>query len=424
MSTAANALSRSEPLFTPLRHISEENRIDLFFEEAGLLFLSIVLALPNLLISLFIYLFLGIVVLCRLISHSKYSKPPDFWPASVIDTIWARPAVKDAGRHAYSQDFAFGGFLLRSELDFVRVKSLIKSRLVDARLQNNGVNRLQMKMHDAGHGRMVFARDTHFSIDHHVQETIALHENSTRQDLSQFITDKLMNEALPVTEHSPWRMYVATPFGFCRATLVLFKYHIALSDGIGLMRLMFSKMADSAHQERELNWLKPRFGHVAFIHHTVQAFLFGPLYVLGLSAYHFKTKSDDVNPLRPPNYKCSGQWVVRVSAPLAEKGLLKASKMFSCTIFEMLMACLSAAFRVYFINRGCLYPPELTAAFAIDLHGPENDRKTNDLCLENKWIFERVKLPAYLNGVLPMFWKQRKHFDDIKQSFYHRIRYR
>lgn len=173
------------------------------------------------------------------------------------------------------------------------------SPVVIASADGGIANRFAMRLVRAG-GSYAFMPDQELNIGSHVEPGAQFDaETSNCATLMEFISATVLQSELPL--HKPlWRAYVSTDFTSSRHTVIVLKYHLALSDAVSLVRVLFNKLADSHPDEKQTDWLKPRFGHVALERRACSSFFLAPAYIL---SRHFTKQPPDNNPIRPSDYR-------------------------------------------------------------------------------------------------------------------------
>ena len=196
--------------------------------------------------------------------------------------------------------------ILQHGLDIDRIRDLINARLISA--EDRRGNRLYPRFTQ----RIVsfccgyaWVTDRRFIISNHIFD-ISLHLRSL-EDLQEYVSD-MASHPLPM-EYPLWDIQIYQNFGPQRDTVLLFRMHPCMTDGVSMIRILQQALVDSQD-------VVPRpFHHgigPAFLG-TFRAFFFGPL----LFCYKYLCLKNDFNLLHGNHVHPSGEMAIAWSAPFS-----------------------------------------------------------------------------------------------------------
>lgn len=137
-------------------------------------------------------------------------------------------------------------------------------------------NRFRMTARRASCGRWIFQEDSTFDVKAHFTK---LHEH-----VLHHAVESVMREPMAM-DRPLWHAYYVERCGPNGKTCLLLKYHQALGDGMAMLRVLAERVCDRDRPSRldsqMVGWIKPRYGHVAFVTHAASACFAAPLYLLG-----------------------------------------------------------------------------------------------------------------------------------------------
>ena len=283
-------------------------------------------------------------------------------------------------------------------LDLARIQDLIMARVVTA--ENKSGQRLYPRFTQKVvplYSGDAWEHDTDFAVDNHVFSMPSTVKSQA--DIEQYVGDMASQELC--CERPLWEIHIKCDFGADKDTLVLFRIHPSVSDGISLIRILFKSLADN----QTVCSLKPRFGRGAFIFNTLRAIVIGPL--IFLQKWVFTRR--DYNLIHEPTL--SGKKIVAWSEPFNFAALTRIKQVTRSTYNDVLLAVAAGSLRTYFKKSGVQNPYDLLASIPVDLRGDGNIIK-----MGNYFTLVDLTLPTNTEGSIPRLWELRRRMDELKNS--------
>ena len=199
-----------------------------------------------------------------------------------------------------------------------------------------------------------------------------------------------------------WEMQVLVGYGECKDTVVLLRIHPSLSDGISLLRILFSSLADKDSSFT----LKPRFGRGAFLFNVIRAIVIGPF--VFLCKWIFTRR--DRNTLHGPGL--SGNKVCVWSEPFSLASAIRIKQVTRSTLNDVLLAVMSGSLRTCLQMQGAEHPYDVIATLPVDLRADSPE----SVSMGNQMSFVPLKLPVHTEGAIPRLWDIKQRMDELKNS--------
>ncbi|XP_077866676.1 uncharacterized protein LOC144355139 [Saccoglossus kowalevskii] len=287
---------------------------------------------------------------------------------------------------------------MEAGLEMSRIRDMIMARLIFAESESGKklYPRFLQKIVQVYSG-YAWMNDDDFSVDKHVLRMPPTVK--TRKDLEEYIAESAAKEI--ELDKPPWEIHVATNVGPDKDTMILFRMHPALTDGISLVRI-FCKSVSDLHST---DILKPRFGGGAIIFNGLRAAVAGPLIFLGKLIFLRK----DRNILHGP--PLSGKKVVAWSEPYSFPAAIRIKQVTRSTMNDVLVAAISGSLRIYMQSRGVAHPYNLHVTMPMDLRS--DSRNIN---MGNHYAMFDIKLPTNTEGSIPRLWETKHELEELKNS--------
>ena len=290
-------------------------------------------------------------------------------------------------------------FMLESGLDITRIRDLVHARLISA--ENKG-------------GHRIYPRFTHKLVplysgyawridpDFHIENHVFAIPSSVRtdKDLQEYIADQADKSI--AFDKPLWELHILNDFGGSNDTVLLFRIHPCMSDGISLMRLLLRSLVD---QTTNGNVLKPRFGRGAFVFNFIRAIFVGPLVFLQKWLF----TRGDYNLLRGPHL--SGHKVVAWSEPFSLPSAIRIKQVTRSTLNDVLLAVTAGNIRKCLQHQGVANPYDLLATIPIDLRSDSPYIK-----MGVRFALNDISMPTNTEGTIPRLWEVKHRMDELKNS--------
>ena len=288
---------------------------------------------------------------------------------------------------------------LENGIDVIRIRDLIHARLISAEGKSGEklYPRFTQKIVPLYTG-YAWTNDEDFSIGNHVY--VMPNGVRTKEDLQQFASE-MSTKMLP-RDRPLWEMHIQSDFGEDKDTVVLFRIHPSLTDGISLVQILFSSVVDSQTVSCQL---KPRFGRSAYVFNAMRAFIIGP--VVFLHKWIFMRR--DYNLIHGP--ELSGKKVVAWSEPFSLAQATRIKQVTRSTLNDILLSVASGNIRTYFKYRGVQNPYDILATIPIDMRSDSSHIK-----MGTKFSYVDLTLPTNTEGSIPRLWEVKHEMDEVKNS--------
>ncbi|XP_041354715.1 uncharacterized protein LOC121372465 [Gigantopelta aegis] len=291
--------------------------------------------------------------------------------------------------------------ILQHGMDIDRIRDLINARLISA--EDRRGNRLYPRFTQ----RIVpfccgyaWVNDRRFIISNHIFD-ITLRLRSL-EDLQEYIAD-MASHPLPM-EYPLWDIQIYQNFGPQRDTVLLFRMHPCMTDGISMIQILQQALVDS--QDVVLRPFHRGIGP-AFLG-TFRAFFFGPL----LFCYKYLCLKNDFNLLHGNHVHPSGEMAIAWSAPFSIRAATRIKQVARCTLNELFMAVTAGNIRTYMQLSGITNPFNLKCVIPIDFHSGA----ANVTDMANKYTLAVLPLLTNVEGAIPRLWGVKTKMDEFKQS--------
>ncbi|UYV70632.1 hypothetical protein LAZ67_8000083 [Cordylochernes scorpioides] len=239
-------------------------------------------------------------------------------------------------------------FFFQGDLAVAKLRELVMARLIQRTSSSGRIAfpRFTQKIVRLFSG-FGWVEDKSFDITRHVfQET----EPIANKKQLEFRMESLMLE--PLDFQKPlWEIRVVPEYGPMKETVLIFRIHQSLCDGISLVRILSTCLSDSQFVPR----LKPRFGGATFPMNVFRALIVGPITFLAWFLFWRK----DYNYLSR-GQKPAGHYRVTWSRSIGMDKVNRIKQVTRSTLNDVLMTALTGSLRTYFCKSGIHSPPDLT----------------------------------------------------------------
>jgi hypothetical protein len=280
------------------------------------------------------------------------------------------------------------------------IRELIKNRIITASSRDG--KRLfprftQIVKYIWGFGyAWVYANQ--FNLNDHIQElptNVTSYENLQEEIAS--ITSQDLDRKKPL-----WKIYYKQNFGAEKNTILLYIYHMSLSDGVSLIRIFFKTLVDNKLAVD----LKPRFSYRNLSYKLFKQMAFGWYRVF----YEYFIKKKDLNPLRLPTLNGYKKICWSESYSFADINRLKL--VTRSTFNDLFISVLSGILRTYIKrNFDIKNPGAMNFVMPVDLRSNEYPVK-----LGVKSTLSVIKASSNVEGCIPRLWQTRETTKEFKKS--------
>lgn len=282
-------------------------------------------------------------------------------------------------------------------LSVKQIVNLVNNRLVLAKGEDG--NRLYSKfsqkvVHTCAD--YIWQDDRNFFIHNHV---FAMPKGiESLEDLQDYVSDLASR---PLLFSRPlWEVQVLTDFGDVRDTVVLFRMHPCLTDGISMVKILYKSLADVD----SVTTVPPVLGKESCFDY-IRSVIDGPIKFVS----RLLSRRNDFNLLHGEHIHLSGKKVITWSEPFSLSSALKIKQVTRSTLNEVFMSVAAGSIRNYLILNGVQNPYDMQSSIPVYYGGNKHPSGIgNDVLLLN------VSLPTNTEGVVPRLWKMKDRMNDVR----------
>ncbi|GFN80702.1 hypothetical protein PoB_000720800 [Plakobranchus ocellatus] len=292
--------------------------------------------------------------------------------------------------------------VLQRGLDTDRIRRLIDSRLLSVE------NRHGQKLYPRFTQRVVpfccgqaWVSMDHFNVCRHVFNMPGYIE--TLEDLQHFVS-KMASEPLPL-DAPLWEVQVLHNFREPRDTVLLFRMHLCMTDGVSMIHILENAFVDT----QKTSPPKQTFSAEAVNISPFKVMFSGP--TTFLSRYLFGR--EDFNLLHGRHVHASGEMVVAWSEPFSLSAALRVKQVARCTLTELLLSIVAGNVRSYMQVSGITNPYDVRCAVPVDFQGMDAGGSVD---MENKYSVVLLPLASNVEGVIPRLWETKFQMCQFKNS--------
>lgn len=311
---------------------------------------------------------------------------------SITEKFWLRSERK-------SPQVVQSLVIIEYGLSVPQIVNLINNRLVLVKGEDG--NRLYPKfsqkvVHTCAD--YIWQDDRNFFIHNHV---FAMPKGiESLEDLQDYVSDLASR---PLLFNRPlWEIQVLTDFGDVRDTVVLFRMHPCLSDGISMVKILYKSLADVD----SVTTIPPVLGKESCFDY-VKSLIDGPIKLVS----RVLSRRNDFNLLHGEHIHLSGKKVITWSEPYSLSSALKIKQVTRSTLNEVFMSVAAGSIRNYLIFNGVQNPYDMQSSIPVYYGANKHISGIgNDVMLIN------VSLPTNTEGVVPRLWEMKDRMNNVRSA--------
>ncbi|KAL4232938.1 hypothetical protein ACF0H5_007626 [Mactra antiquata] len=290
--------------------------------------------------------------------------------------------------------------ILEYGLSVPQIVNLINNRIVLAKKEDTGTRlypRFTQKIVRSCSDYM-WKDDKDFFIHNHVFSMGKGIESL--EDLQDYISDLASR---PLTFTQPlWEVQVLTDFGDVRDTVVLFRMHPCLTDGVSMVKILYKSLADVD----SVTTISPCLGKESCLD-SFRSIFDGPIkFVTKLLS-----RKSDFNLFHGQHIRLSGKKVITWSEPYSLSSAMKIKQVTRSTLNEVFMSVAAGSLRNYLILNGVQNPYDIQSSIPVYYGANKHANGLgNDVMLMN------VSLPSNTEGVVPRLWQMKDRMNKVRSS--------
>lgn len=311
---------------------------------------------------------------------------------SVSERFWIQNELE-------SPQIAQSLIIVEFGLSVPQIVNLVNTRLVLAKDENG--NRLYPKFSQKvipTCSDYVWQEDRSFFIHNHV---FAMPKGiESLEDLQDYISE-LASRPL-VFERPLWEVQVLTDFGDVRDTVILFRMHPCLADGVSMVKILYKSIADVD----SVTTIPPALGKPGCLD-SFRSVIDGPVNFVS----KFLRQRSDFNLLHGQHIHLSGKKVVTWSEPFSLAYATKIKQVSKSTLNEVFMSVAAGSIRNYLILNGIPHPYDMQSSIPV-YYG--TNKHVNGV--GNDVLLLKVNLPTNTEGAVPRLWQMKERMNKVRQS--------
>ena len=199
-------------------------------------------------------------------------------------------------------------------------------------------------------GGLAWVADDQFTIEAHVS---AGPELAGAAELGRFVSSRLL---LPLATNRPLWEVVTLPLRASGETCVLLRAHQAISDGVGLLRVLSHALADAPAEEQHV---KPTFGSLTYSLNVLRALFVTPVTLTEWLVASLRHK-------RPVEAQTGWKEADICLGSLSWEHVCQVKHVTRQSVHEILLAVTAGAFRTELSRAGLAIPPNLKVRSLIE----------------------------------------------------------
>ncbi|KAK6169506.1 hypothetical protein SNE40_020548 [Patella caerulea] len=285
-------------------------------------------------------------------------------------------------------------------LDIHKIRDLINIRLISA--ENRRGKRLYPRFRQKAAPfccGYAWVNDSDFVINNHVFNMP--NYIKTLDELQEY-TSEMACKGLPM-EHPLWEIQVLVNYGQQKDTVLLFRMHPCMTDGVSLVRILEQALVDThTIQPADLN-----FAGTSSCLQSFKAFFLGPVTFFR----KYLCLKRDFNLIHGRHIHPSGKTVVAWSEPFSLSAATRIKQVARCTLNELFFSIAAANMRRYMQVNGISNPYDMHCAVPTDFN---TDQST--ISMGNKYTFVVLPLPTNIEGAIPRLWETKLSMEQFKSS--------
>ena len=244
----------------------------------------------------------------------------------------------------------------------------------------------------------IWQEDTSFFIHNHV---FAMPKGiESLEDLQDYISD-LASRPM-VFEQPLWEVHVLTDFGEVRDTVILFRMHPCVADGVSMVKILYKSIADVD----SVTTVQPALSKSSCVD-ALRSVIDAPISFIS----KFLSPKPDFNLLHGSHIHLSNKKVVTWSEPFSLADATKIKQVSRSTLNEVFMSVAAGSIRNYLILNGIPHPYDMQSSIPV-YYGTSKHASG----IGNDMLLVKVNLPTNTEGAVPRLWKMKETMSKVRKS--------
>ncbi len=373
----------------PATYAASAKHILIIYIWPALAFTLVLVSLPFVLpISFIIWIYSEIIKY-----YILYTTQGQAVPVGYNDAVWFLDNGTD---HVPLNTISTGFMFVSGKLDVAKWQKALFDRFVDAQ-DEDGVRIIPNLSCNATpmYGTYVWIKIPEYNI----KDNCFLWDKSVPKSKTELMSllEEISTRPLPV-KNALWQL-ILIPYGNKMEACALMRVHHAIGDGMSFVKAILTKLVDAPVKHVRI----PVFGNKGRFRQTVKGIFTGPAMLMRLiwpAEEHILRSA-----------KLSGDIAIARSEQIDLNMIKRMKNAAGCTVNDILMACLSSAFREYFRRQTSSIPQRFLAYVVVDIRG-----HSGKVVMDNQISAVIFPLPLQPEEPMDCIKEVKKQIDIIKNS--------
>ncbi len=329
----------------------------------------------------------------KLIERVIYKWLYDVEAVSSGDALWMQDGPTNLG--IINTLLVFDG-----DMDLGDIRDKLNRTMVEKHKNKEKNPYRRVKKHaTSGYFNHFWADERDFKIEDHVTKWS---DTVTSKSMLRQILSLLCSRPFEKGK-SPWE-FIVIPWveNDVTMTAAMFRMHHSMADGVSLVNYMTNQLPDNKVTCIPLN----KFSERDRLFMIAKGLLLSPIFLIKV----LTRKADDMLLHGKPLSGCKR---VTWSEPLDFSVVKRIKSATKTTVNDVVVSCLAATLRQFFIKRNLLPPQEVKVSLPIDLR---KDIEEDAVEFENRFAICQLALPTRIDDPLAQLYEVKARMDELKFS--------
>ena len=248
----------------------------------------------------------------------------------------------------------------------------------------------------------VWVNDENFFIHDHVLTMPKGIESTV--DLQEYVSD-MASQPLSFSS-ALWEVQIVTHFGEQQDSVLLFRMHPCLADGVSLVKILYKSIADVD----SVTTVPPKFAQSSCLD-SLRSLFYGPLLFIN----NFMCSRSDFNMLHSKHVHLSGKKLITWSDPFSLSAAIRIKQVTRSSLSEVLMSVAAGSIRSYLQLNGIPHPFDMHCSI------PVYTGSNAPSVVANHVILLKLSIPTNTEGVVPRLWQMKERMIEAKHSSFYSL---
>ena len=223
-------------------------------------------------------------------------------------------------------------------------------------------------------------------------------------DLQEYVSD-MASQPLSFST-ALWEVQIVTNFGEQQDSVLLFRMHPCLADGVSLVKILYKSIADVD----SVTTVPPKFAQRSCLD-SLRSLFYGPLLFID----NFMCSRSDFNLLHGKHIHLSGKKLITWSEPFSLSAAIRIKQVTRSSLSEVLMSVAAGSIRSYLQLNGIPHPFDMHCSI------PVYTGSNVPSIVANHVILLKLSIPTNTEGVIPRLWQMKERMIEAKHSSFYSL---